>query len=435
MADSDPSRIIAGLAATGIALDLKTIDVCFLAGLYLKADRTSQFSFGEDELVDLFMQTWETLEPGGENVRTRASYALKRLREQRMFARVDGSGIAERGDYALTPLAAAIITSLIEDDSLTRDSLNLLTSQLLASLAEILTAAEKAETESEWHRNVVVPLRVVVRDNVVGIEQRQRGLDSRHEELRSEIADLISADWSDAIDHCQELLDAATETLRELNAILLRGRHQCHVLLDKVQGLAQGAGQEGPQEAVQRVAEHVDRVAEWGAARQRAWSEFYQRTHGFLRDVVRLDPNRALSQRLRDQISGWLDAPFFMVVASGPPIRLLRCMESRVERPPVTRTRSDREVVLSEVVPEDAELNLETLVVTALDAGASTLAEVTAHILPSIPQPERYPVAGRIADTVARVRRAIYDYERPWRLASGDLEVEDWHLPQEGRPS
>ena len=38
---SDPSRLIAALARDRISLDLKTLDLCFLAGLYLRADRAS----------------------------------------------------------------------------------------------------------------------------------------------------------------------------------------------------------------------------------------------------------------------------------------------------------------------------------------------------------------------------------------------------------
>jgi hypothetical protein len=38
---SDPSRLIAALARDRINLDLKTLDLCFLAGLYLRADRAS----------------------------------------------------------------------------------------------------------------------------------------------------------------------------------------------------------------------------------------------------------------------------------------------------------------------------------------------------------------------------------------------------------
>lgn len=51
---SDPSRLIAALARDRINLDLKTLDLCFLAGLYLRADRASLASFEEDVLIDMF---------------------------------------------------------------------------------------------------------------------------------------------------------------------------------------------------------------------------------------------------------------------------------------------------------------------------------------------------------------------------------------------
>lgn len=38
----DPSRVIASLARDRVNLDLKTVDLCFLAGLYLKAGSTFQ---------------------------------------------------------------------------------------------------------------------------------------------------------------------------------------------------------------------------------------------------------------------------------------------------------------------------------------------------------------------------------------------------------
>ena len=45
---SDPSRLIPALARDQINLDLKTLDLCFLAGLYLRADRASLASFEEE---------------------------------------------------------------------------------------------------------------------------------------------------------------------------------------------------------------------------------------------------------------------------------------------------------------------------------------------------------------------------------------------------
>ena len=48
---SDPSRLIAALARDQINLDLKTLDLCFLAGLYLRADRASLASFASSGVV------------------------------------------------------------------------------------------------------------------------------------------------------------------------------------------------------------------------------------------------------------------------------------------------------------------------------------------------------------------------------------------------
>ncbi len=155
--------------------------------------------------------------------------------------------------------------------------------------------------------------------------------------------------------------------------VLLRDTHHFVALLHEIQALASEAGQTESEEAAQRVIEHVDRIAAWGGARQRAWSDYYQCVHRYLRDVVRLDPDRALSQRLRDQVASWPSTPFHLLVAAAPSIRLLRPLESRVERPAVMRSRTDREGSPDPVDPEDAGLNIETLVESALAAGARSL--------------------------------------------------------------
>ena len=426
----NPHQILSGLAASKYAIDLKTLDLCFLTALKLQSDREQEYNFSEGELIELFMQVCDTLDPGGENLRARASHTLRRMREQRMLVRVDGSGIVERGDFALTSLATSMISCIVETDTLTTESLELLTNQLVGCLTEILFAARRAGTEEEWRKEVVVPLRVVVRDSVSGIERRQRGIDSDHEQLRRQITDLISAEWNAAIDQCRDLLEQASGMLRELNNILLRGRDKCHIQLNELQNLADEARQDEAQAAIEQVSQHVERVAAWGKARQSAWSAFYQQTHAFLRDVVRLDPNRALSKRLRDQIAGWPFQPFFLAVARGDPIRLLRPMESKVESPPVTRARTDRTLNIVDVLPEDGELDLDALVAEVLQSGASTLAEVTEQILPQYPEADRYLVTGRVAEAVARLRRVAVDPERPWQRVAVGLEIEDWRIPR-----
>jgi chromosome partition protein MukF len=425
-ASADPSRVIAALARDQVNLDLKTVDLCFLAGLYLRADKAALASFEEDVLVDMFEQVCDVVEPGAENPRKRATHAIQRLREQRMLARVDGAGIVRAGEYALTRLAAAVVEYFLADEALTRESLTLLTGTLRAQLAEILAAARKAESEDAWRAQVSGPLRVTVAELVSGIERRQRGLDAQQEEVQADIAKLLSADWFGAVDRCQALLDATTSTLRELNEILLRDTHHMVALLQEIQTLAAAASNDDAEATAQRVIEHVDRIAAWGGARQRAWSEYYQNVHRYLRDVVRLDPDRALSQRLRDQLAGWPSHPFHLLVAHAPSIRLLRQLEARVVRPPVARLRADREAEPEWVEPENLLADIEALVRRALDEGAQTLAEVTSRVLPALPETVRYAATGRIADAVARHARVLRERERPWAPVLARLEVEDW---------
>jgi chromosome partition protein MukF len=431
---TDPSRLIAALARDQVGIDLKTVDLCFLAGLYLRADRAALASFEEDMLVDLFEQVCDVLEPGAENPRKRATHAIQRLRDQRMLARVDGAGIVRAGEYTLTRLAAAIVEFFLVDEALTRESLTLLTGILRTQLAEILASAKKAETDDAWRGAVIGPLRVTVRELVAGIERRQRGLDAQQEEVQAEIAKLLNADWFGAIEQCQFLLDTTTETLRELNEVLLRDTHHFVALLQDVLALASAKERNEAEEAVQRVIEHVDRIAAWGIARQRAWSDYYQYIHRYIRDVVRLDPGRALSHRLREQLAGFRARPFFLLVARAPSIRLLRPLEARVERPAVAQPRADRDIAPMTVAAEDALADLEELVRAALADGAVGLADVTARVLQAFPPETRYAAAGRIADAVARIRRVRTPHECPWKPVGDRLEIEEWTILAGGGP-
>lgn len=426
MTSPDPSRTIASLARDQVNLDLKTVDLCFLAGLYLRADKAALAFFEEDMLVDMFEQVCDVVEPGADNPRKRATHAIQRLREQRMLARVDGAGIVRPGEYALTRLAAAVIEYFLADEALTRESLTLLTGTLRAQLAEVLAAAKKVDGEEAWRRNVVGPLRVTVGDLVAGIERRQRGLDAQQEEVQAEIATMLSADWFSAVDRCQALLDTTANTLRELNEILLRDTNHFVALLQEIQTLAITAEITEANETVQRVIEHVDRIAAWGGARQRAWSEYYQYVHRYLRDVVRLDPDRALSQRLRDQLAAWSSRRFHLLVANASSIRLLRQLEARVELPMVARPRADREFAPEWVDAENALADIEAMVVEAVQEGAHTLVDVTSRVLPALPNSTHYAATGRVADALARLAAVHAERERPWALVRERLEIEDW---------
>ncbi|MCU0726883.1 MAG: condensin subunit MukF [Planctomycetes bacterium] len=435
MPPADPNRVIAALARDRVSIDLKTVDLCFLAALTLRADRQALASFEEESLVDLFEQVCDVVEPGAENPRKRATHAIQRLRDQRMLARVDGAGLVHAGEYTLTRLAAAVIEYFLADESLTRESLSLLTGTLRSQLAEILAAAKKADSADDFRSGVAGPLRVTVGDLVAGIERRQRGLDAQQEEVREELARMLQADWFRAVDRCQQLLETTARTLGELNEILMRDTHHFVALLLEVQALAADAGNDDVEAATQRVIEHVDRIAAWGAARQRVWSDYYQYVHRFIQDVVRLDPGRALSQMLRDQIVGWKDRPFRLVLARAPSIRLLRPLLVGVERPPVTRPRSDRESLPAEVAAGETLGEVPDLVRAAVSEGATDLATVASRVLAAIPPELHYIATGHTTEILARLWPTHGDLERPWRTVLDRLEIENWTVSPKGGPA
>ncbi len=430
-ARADPTTLVAALSRDQVSLQLGTFDVCCLAGLHLRANRDALASFSEESVVDLFEQICDMVEPGADNPRKRATHAIQRLRDQRMLARVDGAGVARSGEYALTRLAAAVVDYFLADEALTRESLTLLTRTLLGQLAEVRGEASRAATPQAWRDRVVGPLRVTVGDLVGGIERRQRGLDAAQEQVQRDIAGLLQADWFGAVEEAQALLDTTTATLSELNEVLLRDTHQLVALLQEIAAMAETAEIPEAQEATQRVIEHVDRIAVWGDARQRAWSEYYQYVHRYLRDVVRLDPDRALSQRLRDQLAGWTRRPFHLMTAHAPTIRLLRDVSPRVDKPVVARTRVQRERIPDEVPPRDEERDVEALVRAALDAGAASLSEITRRVLDDVPGQNHFAVVGRIAACVARLTRPRSARERTWAPVSDRIEVEQWGLTEE----
>ncbi|HEU4728893.1 MAG TPA: hypothetical protein VFT22_13410 [Kofleriaceae bacterium] len=424
---STPERVLAAIAERRLSLELGTLDICFLVALHVRGEAAGLTSFTETQLEDVFAQASAVVAPEVDQLRRRATHAIQRLRDQRMLARVDGQGVVRTGEFALSRLASGIVQFFLEEDVLTRETLGLLTASLRVAIGSVLEAARAASSPAAWQDGVVGPLRVTIGELVAGIERRQRGLDLQQEDFQAEIRRLLEADWFGAIDRCQGLLESTSATLRELNEVLLRDTSVLLALLQDIEDLAVVAGEADGEAAAHRVMDQVDRIAAWGSARQRAWSEYFQYVHRYLRDVVRLDPTRALMQRLRDQLAG-AGRRFALAYAGAPPIRILRQVAALPDRPPVMRPRAPREREPEADAGEDPEAVLAGKVARALDAGADALSKVTGEVTAELPAPERFVEAGRVAQAVARLAHASASIERPWVPVGDDLVIEDWAL-------
>lgn len=428
-----PEQTLAAFIQKRPSLELSTLDLCFVVTLQLEAQEHALPSFREEQLVDTFERVCATVAPGTELVSARATHTIRRLREQRLLTRVDGAGVARAGEFALSRLAGAIVDFFIEDEVLTRDSLDLLARTLLVSLTEVLERARRAKRPQDWQAGVIGPLRITASDLILGVERRQRGLDVQQEQFQREIGSLIETDWFNAIGRCQQLLDETASTLQQLNELLLRYTHQIETLLDDILELATSAEARTAEAVVQRVMGQIDRVAAWGAARQEAWSEYYDYVHRYLRDVVRLDPARALTQRLREQLSGHAASPFSLTVAQAPPLCLLRSVVPPAPPAPVRRPRTERTAKVEEVASENPMDALARRVRDALAGGASDLSAVTARVVQEMPAEQGFATAGKVAELAAQLGRPELSRERPWVPVRDGLVIEDWRIePSEG---
>lgn len=482
----DVTRTLAGFVERRLRLELSTLDLAFLGMLRMRGNDAAIATFSEDQVFDAFEHVCHLVEPGAENVRARASHALRRLREQQLLLRVDGAGVVRAGEYALSRLGLGIIDFYLESQVLSRESLSPLTATLAATLSELVNKARQLTEDGATYQSISSwtsihgTIDVTCRELLVAIEKRQLGLDHQQEAFQKEISTLLSADWFGSLEHCQSLLDTSAAALNELNEVLMRDTQQLHALLaDLVQllsefsfltrpaddhpvsraassdtstdaaGDADAAGvardpdpeparsEQATEEVQERiladkcmraavsVAEQVDRIANWGAARQKAWSDYYDYVHRYLRDVVRLDPSRALAQRLRQQLAEHGTRPFALAIATDPGMRVLREPEALEPPPPVRRPRKPREKELEAESPqEDPLLALEHAVREVLNEGSRTLREITQQLTEHLDPEERFLTAGRIAEIFARLPQSHVARERPWVEATPDLRIE-----------
>lgn len=428
--ESSEAAALLALSSRAPKLELSTLDLCFLATLYLRGQSSGQASFSEDQLFEHFEHAAQVVERDPSSVRKRATHAIARLRAQRLLSRVDGAGVMRAGEYALSRLGAGIVSFFLEEEVLTAETLTLLTRTLEKSLRDVLGNARSATTAPELDEAVVGPLKVTVHELMEGIERRQRGLDLQQEQFQKEISSLLSADWFGAVESCQTLLESTASTLRDLNHVLLSESHRLQAQLEDLQELALSHDATAAEEAIRRAADQIDRIAAWSSGRQKSWSDYYQYVHRYLRDVVRLDPSRALTARLRDQLSGKAGKRFTLAVAHTSAPLLLREIEPSPDRPPVKRPKQEREAAPEEQAAEDPMAVLEDAVRARIDAGAESLRDVTASVTADMPEKERFRAAGRVAQAVAKLARTRSDRERPWLAVDDAFAIEEWTLPR-----
>lgn len=335
--DSVAGRIARAWSAE-FSLELDREAVSFLAGIHAFIEFNPEPFLSEEQLRQIFSLVSELAHGDPNTLQTRATRATARLREQQLLVRGDLGGVAQEGEYGLSQLGKALAEWVLHEEALTRESLETMMTRIRADLIDVKAAAEHGGDDAHWEKRVVAPLKFTVSGLMQMIDRRSRGLDREQEAVRQQVGVLLEAGWFDAIESCESLLEEVSRTLGELHRALMSETEGASTLLTAIMEAADLAQQLLAQEAAGHVRMQLERVNLWGEARFRAWSDYYQNVHEFIRSVVRVDRDRALRGRLKQAIQNFGTPSWGALVTAQEPYRHLRelaaiSQEERIGRP------------------------------------------------------------------------------------------------------
>lgn len=290
---------IAPILQSGLSLDLDSETLTFLAGIHEFLEHNSEPYLQDYRLQEIFRLVNELSQGDPATAQQRGTHAIARLRKQGLLVRGDLGGIAQEGEYGLSQLGKSLAEWVLREESLTRESLEVMMARIRGDLIAIRDVAKMGGSPENWRTGVIAPLRYAVSGVMQMIDRRSRGLSEDQAAVQAKVAALLDAEWFDAIETCEQLLDSVTLTLGEIYRLLMREIDGANLLLGEIHDLAYQCGQNEAVESVEQVRLQMDRLETWGQTRFEAWSGYYRNTHEFIRSHIRIDPDRAFRARLK----------------------------------------------------------------------------------------------------------------------------------------
>jgi chromosome partition protein MukF len=428
VASDTPAERVARLHRAGASLRIDTPDLCFLAALDAVAKMRQLASLDDDVLREVYVVVAEVAEPGAPHVQTRATNAIDRLARQRLLQRVNAGGLARAGQYSLSSLATGIVAYFAEDEKLTRQSLLVLTTTLRATLLQVLGAARPDRDAESWAAHVFEPLRVAVTDLVRAIDTRKRGLDADQADIRARIQTRLTEDWFASIEECETLLQDTAATLGELHEVLMVEVEALSGTLSEIAEVALATKHFEVERVAIDLTDQLEGIAAWGRDRMDAWAGYFEHVQRFLRGVVRLDPDRAVSERLRDAVGRWPDHPWSLRLAGAEPYAVLREPEPAKARTRVARAAEERDRALVDVEPPRPPLDIAAVVAAELaTVGSVDLPLLLEKILPAWPGADWPRVAGQVFGELASRGHVVETTPGAWVPVLERLEIQQLH--------
>ncbi|MEZ8734164.1 chromosome partition protein MukF [Vibrio sp. 10N.239.312.D08] len=307
------------------SLNLPPERLAFLIAIAVLSNERFDEELGEGELHDAFTIVTRLFEDTGEASAFRANNAINELVKQKLISRftseiTDGASI-----YRLSPLAIGISDYYLRHRQFSKLKLSIQLSMVADEMAKAIEAAQKGGTPGHWRKNVYGVLKYSVGEIFDQIDLNQRVMDEQQQTVKQQIADLLNKDWREAINNCETLLSETSSTLKELQDTLQAAGGELQTQILDIQEIVYGDDElEFVGETLFGLQMKLDRITSWGQQAIDLWIGYDRHVHKFIRTAIDMDKNRAFSQRLRQSVTDYFDAPWLLTYADAEKLTDLR---------------------------------------------------------------------------------------------------------------
>ena len=418
---------------SGMKLHLNSEDIAFIAGIQTYINVEHSFSLEFSDLEKIFYIVTEVARSSQDNLSQRTHNAVERLLKNQMIIRVDGGGISHRPVYDITQLGKAIVAFMTSNEKLTRQNLTIISSRIISVLADIRRSLTNSGTQNFWEEKVLMPLGVVVSELLEAIEKRQKGLDIEQQEVRAEISELLEKKWMEALEACESLLSTTSGTLQELYRTLLSENSTIKMGLNDIYEQAEKNSQSKVLDIVEKIYNRLDQLEQWGKERVASWSQYYRRVNDFLQSIVRFDPNRELSHRVKEQIRAYPEEPWYLRMIEPTTYRTIRDINLTTKKAPVTRDL--QAIAESDTLIDDDGNRLLDLIIEDVkqlmkNDNPLDLADILKPYFSKYSVDQVYPHIGTLMDLILKEVNSLPEGSVEWILPVPELEMQNLILEQ-----
>lgn len=321
----------------------------------------------------------------------------------------DGASI-----YRLSPLAVGITDYYVRHREFSKLRLSIQLSMVAGEMEKAIAAAKEGGTPGHWQKNVYGVLKYSVGEIFDQIDLNQRVMDEQQQLVKDQIAELLNQDWRDTINSCEALLSETSDTLKELQDTLQAAGDEMQTQILDIQGLVYGQDDlQFVEEALYGLQMKLDRIVSWGQQTIDLWIGYDRHVHKFIRTAIDMDKNRAFSQRLRQSVKDYLDAPWLLTYADAERLRDMRD-EALVLRDDEVMGQVPMDVEYEEFEQVNDELSerINDMLKAHKERGASIdLGVVLRDYLSTHPQTHHFDLARIVVDQAVRLGYSESDYQ------------------------